>query len=125
MHIHHQINYVEFPGCDLEATQAFFEAVFNFAFEHYGDDYIAFADRGLDGGFYRAPMSSKADNGSALLVFYSQDLTTTLTAVEDCGGTIKKTIFAFPGGHRFHFIEPSGNEFAVWSDCYHERHPQD
>lgn len=77
---------------------------------------MAFADQGLDGGFYRADMSSDSATGSALLVFYSAALEDSLSRVEQAGGRIVRDIFAFPGGRRFHFKEPSGNEFAVWSD---------
>jgi len=61
-------------------------------------------------------MCSNTANGAALLVFYSSNLEATLIKVSDAGGKIVKSIFSFPGGRRFHFTEPSGNEFAVWSD---------
>ena len=54
--------------------------------------------------------------GAALIVFYSNDLETTKTKIQKAGGEVVKPTFPFPGGRRFHFIEPSGNEFAVWSD---------
>jgi predicted enzyme related to lactoylglutathione lyase len=69
----------------------------------------------FDGGFYRAEICSSTANGAALLVFYSKALEETLDKVIKAGGIIVKPIFAFPGGRRFHFTEPSGNEFAVWS----------
>lgn len=112
---HGTLNYVEFAACDLEKTQQFFSTVFAWQFESYGPDYCAFANQGLDGGFYRANKTSLAEQGSALLVFYSDDLKASQKAIEQAGGKINKAIFAFPGGYRFHFLEPSGNEFAVWS----------
>lgn len=117
MNEHEKINYVEFPARDLEATKAFFSTAFDWSFVDYGPDYAAFSDEGLDGGFFRANLSASAKNGSALLVFYSHDLSQTLAKVEAAGGTVLQPIYAFPGGRRFHFAEPSGNEFAVWSEA--------
>ena len=113
---HEKLNYVEYPARDLEATRRFFQDAFSWEFEAYGPDYLAFSDEGLDGGFYRSDLAARTGQGSALLVFYSQDLEQTLAKVTAAGGEIVKPIFAFPGGRRFHFTEPSGNEFAVWSD---------
>lgn len=115
MPTHEAINYVEFPARNLNATKAFFEAAFGWTFTDYGPEYMAFTDQGLDGGFYKSDMVSGTTNGSALIVFYSERLEATLAKVIGAGGTIVKPVFAFPGGRRFHFTEPSGNEFAVWS----------
>jgi len=116
MNTHEKLNYVEFAATDLTATKAFFEASFGWSFVDYGPDYTAFSGQGLDGGFYRASLRSRADTGGALLVFYSADLEATLAKVQAAGGEIIQPVFSFPGGRRFHFSEPSGNEFAVWSD---------
>lgn len=113
---HLKIDYVEFPAARLEDTRDFFSRAFGWTFEDYGPDYCAFSDQGLDGGFYRSELYSSTRNGAALIVFYSTDLEATLAQVEDAGGRIEKPIFEFPGGRRFHFSEPCGNEFAVWSD---------
>ena len=112
---HEKLDYVEFPARDLATTRAFFIAAFGWEFEEFGPDYCAFAGQGLDGGFYRSEYYSNTRNGAALLVFYSDDLETTLAKIEQAGGRIEKPIFDFLGGRRFHFSEPSGNEFAVWS----------
>lgn len=116
MNRHEKINYVEYSASDLPATRAFFETAFGWQFQDFGPDYIAFADQGLDGGFYHGSLAASAAQGSALIVFYSEDLEATLNKIGKAGGRIIKPIFAFPGGRRFHFTEPSGNEFAVWSD---------
>ncbi len=113
---HKKLNYVEFAATDLAATKAFFSAAFNWQFVDYGEDYTAFLNEGLDGGFYKADMASETKNGGALLVFYSKDIVSTLEEVQHHGGEIIQDIFEFPGGCRFHFKEPSGNEFAVWSE---------
>ncbi|KPZ58260.1 VOC family protein [Pseudoalteromonas sp. P1-25] len=113
---HEKLNYVEFPACDLTATKSFFTNVFNWQFTDYGPEYTAFSGQGLDGGFFKAPLKSLTQHGAALLVFYSNDIHATYKKVTLHGGKIIKPIFEFPGGCRFHFTEPSGNEFAVWSE---------
>lgn len=117
MNKHEKINYVEFPAKNIPATRAFFEAAFGWEFEDYGPDYVAFSNQGLDGGFYKSGLSSSREMGAALVVLYSNDLKATQRKIEQAGGVISAPIFAFPGGRRFHFLEPSGNELAVWSDA--------
>jgi len=116
MNLHEKMNYVEFPAKDLAATKAFFESIFGWSFTDYGPEYTAFENQGLDGGFFRSDLASSTENGAALIVFYSDQLEATLAKIEKAGGSIIKPIFSFPGGRRFHFAEPSGNEFAVWSE---------
>jgi predicted enzyme related to lactoylglutathione lyase len=116
MNEHEKINYVEFPAKDLAGTKEFFSKVFGWKFADYGPEYIAFSNEGLDGGFFKSTLSATSENGSALVVFYSKDLDGTLSKVKNAGGEIIKPIFAFPGGSRFHFGDPNGNEFAVWSE---------
>lgn len=113
---HEKINYVEFPATDMDATKAFFSAVFAWGFVDYGDEYTAFSNAGMDGGFFKSDLSTSTEKGSALIVFYSAKLEETLAKVENAGGAILQPVFSFPGGRRFHFADPSGNEFAVWSD---------
>ena len=110
-----KLNYVELPASDIPATKAFFEKAFGWTFQDFGPEYSAFNDQGIDGGFYQSELTSIASNGAALLVLKSDDLELTQSVVESAGGIISTAIFSFPGGRRFHFIEPSGNEFAVWS----------
>lgn len=118
MSVRETINYVEFPMRDAAATQAFFGEVFGWTFTAYGSDYLAFsaAEAGLDGGFFASDKCSTTADGSALIVFYSPDLEATQTRIEAAGGGIVKPVFSFPGGRRFHFTDPNGNECAVWSD---------
>lgn len=113
---HEKINYVEFPSSNLDATKTFFEKAFGWQFVDYGPAYSAFSNEGLDGGFFQSGRCSVTENGAALIVFYSQNLEATLLKVINAGGEIIKPLFSFPGGRRFHFAEPSGNEFAVWSE---------
>ena len=116
MNINDKINYVEFPARDIEATKTFFTAVFGWSFNDYGPEYTAFSDQGINGGFYRSDSASLTVTGGALIVLYSDMLEEVQERVERAGGSILKPIFSFPGGRRFHFAEPSGNELAVWSD---------
>ena len=116
MNLHEKINYVEFPSKDLAATKAFFQSVFGWSFVDYGPEYTAFSNQGLDGGFFQSDLASSTQNGAALLIFYSNQLEATLAKVEKAGGAILRPIYSFPGGRRFHFTEPSGNEFAVWGE---------
>ena len=116
MNLHEKMNYVEFPAKNLAATKAFFKSVFGWSFTDYGPEYTAFENQGLDGGFFQSDLASSTEKGAALIVFYSDQLEATLAKVEKAGGSILKPIYSFPGGRRFHFTEPSGNEFAVWGE---------
>ena len=116
MNEHEKINYVEFPAKDIEATKTFFSSVFEWSFIDYAPDYVAFSNQGIDGGFFKSDLSMSTDNGSALIVFDSNALEKTQSKIKNAGGKIIKPIFYFPGGRRFHFSDPNGNEFAVWSD---------
>jgi|TARA_B110000879_G_scaffold73928_1_gene103289 predicted enzyme related to lactoylglutathione lyase len=113
---HDKINYLEFPSRDITKTKAFFSAVFDWTFTDYGPEYTAFANAGTDGGFFLSAQASTTDNGGALVVFFSDSLEQTQAAIEAAGGVITRSIFSFPGGRRFHFIDPNGNEYAVWSN---------
>ena len=116
MNIHEKINYVEFPSTNIEKTKLFFSTVFKWEFQDFGPEYICFENEGINGGFYLSDKSSLLENGGALVVFYSKSLTDTQSKITDAGGRIVKPIFEFPGGSRFHFVDTTGNEFAVWSD---------
>ncbi len=116
MNKHEKINYVEFPSKDIAATKAFFAKAFGWSFDDFGPEYTAFSNEGIDGGFFKSELSASTSNGSALIIFYSADLEQTQLKIESSGGLIIKPIFSFPGGRRFHFSDPNGNEYAVWSD---------
>lgn len=107
------IDYVEFAALDLDATKAFYGKAFGWTFVDYGPQYLAFESGKLSGGFAKSESVSK---GGALVILYAENLESALEAVKNHGGKIVQDIFAFPGGHRFHFTDPSGNELAVWSD---------
>ncbi len=113
---HEKLDYVEFPSSDFEKTKAFFSAAFGWSFTEYGDEYIAFDHQGLEGGFHKSDKTAGSKQGAPLLVFYSSDLEATQAKIDALGATIIVPTFDFPGGRRFHFTDPTGNEFAVWSD---------
>lgn len=111
-----KIDYIELPASDLDAVEAFYAQVFGWTFEDYGSEYRAFSDGRIEGGFYKADLCSSADRGAALVIFYACNLESVQAEVERAGGKIVKPIFSFPGGRRFQFADPVGNELAVWTD---------
>ncbi|RUO59544.1 VOC family protein [Pseudidiomarina insulisalsae] len=111
------INYVEFPVRDMEGTKRFFNEAFGWEYYDHGDDYAAIEKAGLHGGFFRSDLVAHTENGSAKVVLYSENLEDSLERVKKAGGKISKAIFEFPGGRRFQFTCPSGNEYAVWGDA--------
>jgi len=108
-----RIDYIEFPAADLPATQRFYQTVFGWQFEEYGPEYTSFSDGRMTGGFYQADGLRAAQ---PLVIMYATDLEAVESAVRAAGGAITKAIFSFPGGRRFHFTDPNGNELAVWSE---------
>ncbi len=83
-----RVDYIEFLSTNIEETKRFYSRVFGWEFTDYGPDYTSFTDGRLGGGF----------------------------SVASEVGQIVRQVFEFPGGRRFHFTDPSGNELAVWSD---------
>lgn len=108
-----RIDYIEFPIVDMVETKRFYGNVFGWKFVDYGPDYASFNDGKLDGGFRK---ESTVQRGGPLITIYSVELELMKESVESAGGTIVQDIFEFPGGRRFHFTDPSGNELAIWSD---------
>jgi predicted enzyme related to lactoylglutathione lyase len=110
---------------DLKKTRAFFEDLFGWTFQEWGDEYMSFSDGRLDGGFRLAAealppgfrLAAEAlPPGGVLIVFFSEDLERDVERVQELGATISQEIFSFPGGRRFHFIDPGGTEFAIWGE---------
>jgi len=110
-----RIDYVALPSATAhELTRAFYGKAFGCDFTDYGPTYSATTDGTTDLGLQGDP----ADALSAPLpVIRVADLDAAFDAVTKAGGIIAKAIFSFPGGRRFHFIDPSGSELAVWSDA--------
>ncbi|MEE9611345.1 MAG: VOC family protein [Desulfatiglandales bacterium] len=108
-----RIDYIELPTVDLIEAKRFYGEVFGWKFVDYGPEYTSFNDGRLDGGFRK---EATVQRGGPLIIIYSINLELIKDKVKSAGGTIVKDIFEFPGGRRFHFTDPSGNELAVWSD---------
>ena len=108
-----RVDYIEFLTTDIEETRRFYSEVFGWEFTDYGPDYTSFTDGRLAGGFSAAP---EVLAGGPLVVVYSTNLEEIQALVTENGGKIVREIFEFPGGRRFHFTDPSGNELSVWSD---------
>lgn len=114
MRTHHAIDYIEFPVLDIGASKAFYGAAFGWRFTDYGPDYAGIhGQEGEVGGFRRV---TEVRTGGPLVVLFSTDLDASLHAVCAAGGKIVTDPFEFPGGRRFHFADPSGNELAVWAE---------
>jgi len=106
-----KIDYVEFPSINRSVTSAFFQAAFGWGIVSYGPDYDALTDAGIDGGVDQAPERVS----STLAIIRTDDLDAAEQRVRLAGGEITRPQFDFPGGRRFHFREPGGNELAVWT----------
>ena len=107
-----RIDYVELPSVTAhELTRGFYSKAFGWQFAEYGPDYAATTTGDVDVGLNGQPGEALA---APLPVIRVEDLEHAFDAVIKAGGIISKPIFAFPGGRRFHFIDPSGSELAVW-----------
>ncbi|MEO1052372.1 MAG: VOC family protein [Bacteroidota bacterium] len=107
------INYIELKAGDLDKVKQFYSGAFDWQFTDYGPTYTAFSNSGVEGGFEK---SDEEIVQGALIVLYHQHLEKAQQNVIDNGGKVTVEIFSFPGGRRFHFQDPAGNELAVWSD---------
>jgi len=108
-----KIDYVEFGCPGVGPQKDFYAKAFGWTFVDYGPDYAAFegASAGLDGGF-----TADTPDSRPLVVLFATDLEAKQASVEAAGGVITVPIFSFPGGRRFHFKDPAGNELAVWAE---------
>jgi predicted enzyme related to lactoylglutathione lyase len=126
-----RIDYIEFLTTDIEDTKRFYAEVFGWEFIDYGPEYASFVDGRLGGGFALAPEVAKWSErgttmttasewasaaGGPLVVLYATNLEEIEDSIREAGGRIVRDPFEFPGGRRFHFTDPGGNELAVWSD---------
>ncbi len=108
-----RIDYVEFSTSNMEESKRFYSNVFGWTFTDYGPDYASFSDGRLSGGL---TLVADVTAGGPLVVVYAADLESLVSQVKKSGGRIVREVFEFPGGRRFHFADPSGNELAAWSD---------
>src|SRR5688572_14314969 len=113
-HVHHAIDYIELTVLDVADAKRFYGAAFGWTFNDYGPGYAGIQGDGREVGGFRKDESVRP--GGPLVVLYSRELEDTVKRVESAGGRITKPPYGFPGGRRFHFTDPSGNELAVWSE---------
>lgn len=112
--VNYHFDYIEFPANSIEElnrSRDFFASAFGWSFQQWGDDYTDTKDSGVSSG-----ISADTPTSAPLPVIYASDIEEAYKKVQSAGGSITKDIFSFPGGKRFHFQDPSGNELAVWSD---------
>ncbi len=111
---HHAIDYIEFGVTDLAVAKQFYQAAFGWKFQDYGPAYMGIQGPEREVGGMR--LDEEVKPGGPLVVLYSEDLEASVAAVEAAGGRIVEPPFAFPGGRRFHFADPFGNQLAVWAE---------
>ena len=102
--------YLELPATDVAALKQFYGALFGWAFQDFGEDYAAFSEAGLEGGFNADGMNRTK---APLAIVETDQIESLQDRVRAEGGTVTMPIFAYPGGRRFHFTDPNGNELAV------------
>ena len=105
----HLPNYLEFKTPDVAATKRFYAQAFAFEFVDYGDDYAGVNGDGLEIGLHRSDQGE-----SPLAGFQTDDIAAAEAKVRDAGGEIVQDTYEFPGGRRFHFRDPGGNELLVY-----------
>jgi predicted enzyme related to lactoylglutathione lyase len=118
-HRHHAIDYVELTVTDLEQARRFYAAAFGWKFNDYGPEYAGI--QSPQGGSVPEVgglrLANDVQPGGPLVLLFSADLDQTLSAVRDAGGQVVKGPYEFPGGRRFHFQDPTGNELGVWAEA--------
>lgn len=115
-HAHHSIDYVELTVVDLQQAKRFYGEAFGWQFTDYGPGYAGIQDPAGAREVGGLALGEPAGQGGPLVLLYSADLDRTRTAVEAAGGDVVQGPYAFPGGRRFHFRDPAGNELGVWSE---------
>ena len=125
MSTHHHFNYIELPATDVVAMKDFYGKAFGWTFQDWGETYVAIQGAGVEGGFDGESNNRKPSNQGALVILFSNDIEASEKSVVASGGKISVPTFGFPGGRRFHFVDPCGNELAVWTPAKTEEEPAD
>lgn len=110
------IDFIELPAdsaAGVAKAKAFYAGAFGWSFKDWGEQYADTESSGVNSGINGNPAHRPA---KPLAVIHVADLEATKEKVLASGGAITKDIFAFPGGKRFHFTDPAGNELAAWSE---------
>ena len=113
-HVHHAIDYIELGAPDLAASKAFYAQAFGWAFNDYGPDYSGIRAPDGDGEVGGLDPEGPTGAGGPLVLLYSDDLDATVAAVVQAGGTVTRAPYRFPGGRRFYFTDPAGNQLGAW-----------
>lgn len=102
--------FVELPVGTIQPAKDFYAQAFDFSMTDFGPTYACTmsgdVDLGLQADVAEAPRAP-------LPVIQVDSLEDTEALVRRAGGTITKAAFGFPGGRRFHFRDPGGNELAA------------
>jgi predicted enzyme related to lactoylglutathione lyase len=106
-----RVDYVELSIADGSKSKAFYETAFGWSFQDYGPEYVAFHDGERDAGGMRV----ESKRSPPLVILYADDLEAVRARVIEAGGRVHGADHVFPGGRRFHFVDPDGNELAVWT----------
>jgi len=109
-----RIDYIEFAVADTARSKAFYGRAFGWTFTDFGPGYTEFTDGRMKGGFNA--LEHGPAPGGPLVVLHTDDLEAVRQRIEEAGGRIVKPAYGFPGGRRFHFADPDGNELAVWTE---------
>lgn len=132
-HVHHRIDYIELASADIEADKRFYTGAFGWEFTDYGPEYAGIRDPrdpaaemgGLNAGSpVETGIADRATDQPAsqpehrragpLVLLYTDDVDASAAAVPAAGGVVTAAPYEFPGGRRFHFTDPSGNELGAW-----------
>lgn len=108
-----RIDYVEIPVLEIARARGFYQTLFGWKFTDYGPDYSSFEDGRITGGLR---LEAAHPGNGILVVLYAVGLEAMVPQVVAAGGRIVQETFDFPGGRRFHFMDPEGNELAIWTD---------
>ena len=105
-----KIAYIELPATNTDEMKAFYSTLFGWSLQDWGADYTAFSESGVNGGFNAG---EEHRTKAPLVIIETDDIQAMEERVQQTGGTITLPTFKFPGGSRFHFTDPAGNELAV------------
>lgn len=103
------------PAISVADMKTFYGNVFGWSFTDYGPEYVAFHGAGVEGGFEQSRDYIAPQPAGMFVILYSDNLDATQSAIVKAGGKIFRAAYDFPGGRRFHFHDPSGNELGVWT----------
>ena len=105
-----RICFVELPAKTIASAKSFYTDAFALAMTDFGPTYSCTMSGDVDLGIQA---DSKEATRAPLPVIQVESVEATEALVKKAGGIITKATFSFPGGKRFHFRDPAGNELAA------------